>query len=175
MERRLRITPTGALTTLYSFCSGTCVDGAFPYAGLVQAGGRELLRDNAECGGHDRGTVFEMTPAGTLTTLYSFCAQNGCSDGCVPLGRPSASRRRELLRNDQYWWDPGRWYGLQAVGEQLHLVSVHQWRQWRRDRSQHGRRYQLSGFVQQSVSSQYPSHPHCQCSSGLDLCGLERL
>ena len=27
------------------------------------------------------GTVFKMTPSGTLTTLYSFCSQSGCTDG----------------------------------------------------------------------------------------------
>jgi len=25
-----------------------------------------------------------MTPSGTLTTLYSFCAQSGCADGETP-------------------------------------------------------------------------------------------
>ena len=31
------------------------------------------------------GTVFKITPSGTLTTLYSFCAQSGCTDGEFPL------------------------------------------------------------------------------------------
>ena len=30
------------------------------------------------------GTVFKITPSGTLTTLYSFCAQSGCTDGATP-------------------------------------------------------------------------------------------
>ena len=39
-----KITPTGLLTTLYSFCSlPDCADGAMPWAGLVQATDRELL------------------------------------------------------------------------------------------------------------------------------------
>jgi uncharacterized repeat protein (TIGR03803 family) len=25
-----------------------------------------------------------MTPAGALTTIYSFCAQSGCTDGSAP-------------------------------------------------------------------------------------------
>ncbi len=42
-----KITPAGALTALYNFCSQTnCADGRQPYAGLVQGSGRELLRDN---------------------------------------------------------------------------------------------------------------------------------
>jgi uncharacterized repeat protein (TIGR03803 family) len=32
-------------------------------------------------GAHGYGTVFKVTPAGELTTLYSFCAQAGCTDG----------------------------------------------------------------------------------------------
>ena len=31
------------------------------------------------------GTVFKITPGGTLTTLYSFCSQSGCTDGYYSL------------------------------------------------------------------------------------------
>ena len=34
------------------------------------------------------GTVFEMTTAGTLTTLYSFCSQTNCADGFFPVAAP---------------------------------------------------------------------------------------
>jgi uncharacterized repeat protein (TIGR03803 family) len=30
------------------------------------------------------GTVFKVTPAGTLTALYSFCSQPDCTDGDEP-------------------------------------------------------------------------------------------
>jgi uncharacterized repeat protein (TIGR03803 family) len=30
------------------------------------------------------GTAFEISAAGTLTTIYSFCSQSGCSDGSTP-------------------------------------------------------------------------------------------
>ena len=30
------------------------------------------------------GTVFKITPGGTLTTLHSFCSQANCTDGSVP-------------------------------------------------------------------------------------------
>ena len=33
----------------------------------------------------DAGTVFKITPSGTLTTLYSFCSQSGCTDGADPV------------------------------------------------------------------------------------------
>jgi uncharacterized repeat protein (TIGR03803 family) len=32
------------------------------------------------------GTVFKITPGGELTTLHSFCAQSGCTDGSIPGG-----------------------------------------------------------------------------------------
>ncbi|MGH9453115.1 MAG: choice-of-anchor tandem repeat GloVer-containing protein [Terriglobia bacterium] len=84
-----KITPSGALTTLYSFCSqgGTaCADGNDPWAGLVQGTDGNFYGTTTWGGAHDRGTVFKITPSGTLTTLYSFCSQGGeaCTDGNYP-------------------------------------------------------------------------------------------
>jgi len=91
-----KITPDGTLTTLYSFCSVSgCADGEFPLAGLVQATNGDLYGtasaggSYASCAsfnpfGSGCGTVFRLTPSGTLKTLYSFCAQSGCADGAVP-------------------------------------------------------------------------------------------
>jgi uncharacterized repeat protein (TIGR03803 family) len=80
-----KITSTGTLTTLYSFCTQSfCPDGAIPYAGLVQ-GTDGNLYGTTQLGGDDNaGTVFKITPSGTLTTLYSFCALAGCTDGYYP-------------------------------------------------------------------------------------------
>ncbi len=36
-------------------------------------------------GANNDGTVFEMTPSGTLTTLYSFGSQNNYADGLFPM------------------------------------------------------------------------------------------
>jgi uncharacterized repeat protein (TIGR03803 family) len=82
-----KITPGGTLTTLYSFCSQTdCTDGMSPYAGLVQATDGNLYGTTSSGGGPylDYGTVFKITPGGTLTTLYTFCSQSGCADGEEP-------------------------------------------------------------------------------------------
>jgi uncharacterized repeat protein (TIGR03803 family) len=88
------ISPTGKLNTLYSFCSQTnCTDGYRP-VGLVQAtngnfygvtayGGTSAVCTTGGYGGC--GTVFEISPAGNLTTLYSFCPQASCADGAFPL------------------------------------------------------------------------------------------
>ncbi len=80
-----KITPAGALTTLWSFCSLTgCPDGANPEAALFQATDGNFY-GTCENGGADfSGTIFKITPAGVLTTLWSFCSLPGCADGATP-------------------------------------------------------------------------------------------
>ncbi len=85
-----KVTPTGTLTTLYSFCPliNPCPDGADPVAGLVLGtdgkfygtlyyGGNETACYDSGC-----GAVFSITPGGTLTTLHSF----DYTDGAYPEG-----------------------------------------------------------------------------------------
>ena len=92
-----KITPAGILTTLYSFCSQTnCTDGAEPEAGLFQAANGDLYGTTFYGGSHNHGTVFRITPTGTLTTLYSFCSQSGCADGDLPLARLVQAANRDL-------------------------------------------------------------------------------
>jgi uncharacterized repeat protein (TIGR03803 family) len=82
-----KITPGGTLTTIYNFCSKTgCSDGANPFSGLALATNGNLYGTTAGGGAHGDGTVFEITAGGTLTTLYSFCSQTGCTDGFYPVG-----------------------------------------------------------------------------------------
>jgi uncharacterized repeat protein (TIGR03803 family) len=85
-----KITPGGTETTLYSFCSqNNCADGWTPTAGLVQAtdgnfyGTTYAGGTSTHCD-YGCGTIFRITPGGTLTTLYSFCSRRGCSDGQLP-------------------------------------------------------------------------------------------
>ena len=82
-----KITTSGTLTTLYSFCSQpNCADGVDPTAGLVQATDGNFYGTTSEGGGNGPyGTVFKITPSGTLTTLYRFCSQPNCADGGYPL------------------------------------------------------------------------------------------
>ena len=81
-----KITPSGTLTTLHSFCSQTnCGDGEYPTGALVQATDGNLYGTTYGGGANlHYGTVFKITPSGTLTTLYSFCSQTGCTDGANP-------------------------------------------------------------------------------------------
>jgi uncharacterized repeat protein (TIGR03803 family) len=80
-----KITPSGTLTTLHNFCSQSlCTDGEDPYAGLTQATDGNFYGTTYQGGANSVGTVFRITPRGTLTTLYSFCSQSGCTDGWGP-------------------------------------------------------------------------------------------
>ena len=74
-----KVTPTGTLTTLYSFCAQTkCTDGAFPVAGLVLGTDGNFYGTTAYGGDSDSdGTVFKITSGGTLTTLHTFDSTDG--------------------------------------------------------------------------------------------------
>jgi uncharacterized repeat protein (TIGR03803 family) len=86
------ITPAGKLETLYSFCSlANCADGATPEASLVQATNGDFygttFQGGANCAtGSGCGTIFEITGAGQLSTLYRFCSLANCADGTDPVG-----------------------------------------------------------------------------------------
>ncbi len=71
-------------TVLYSF--GSSLDGAEPYAGLVQGSdsnfyGTTLFGGTNGLGGY--GTAFRISPSGSYTTLYSF-AGSPANDGSYP-------------------------------------------------------------------------------------------
>ncbi len=99
------LTPIGVLTTLHSFCTSSCSDGLFPYAGLTLAPDGEFYGATSRTGGQMSiyGTVFEMSQMGQLTTLYTFCAQPNCIDGS------SGARGLTLAAN-------GNFYGVTGDG-----------------------------------------------------------
>jgi uncharacterized repeat protein (TIGR03803 family) len=74
-----KITPGGSFTMLY--CFSGLNDGAVPTAGLVQGLDGNFYGTTIEGGSNDMGTVFRITPAGALTSLYSF---TGTNDGANP-------------------------------------------------------------------------------------------
>ncbi len=82
-----KITSAGALTTLHSFndTDGNgpsalilATDGNF-YGTTSEGGGTNCARGSNLC-----GTVFKITPSGTLSTLHVFCTQSNCPDGFRP-------------------------------------------------------------------------------------------
>lgn len=78
-----RITPAGALTTLFQFDKP---GGIHPNAGLVPAADGDFYGTTTNGGIHGFGTVFRITAEGALTTLHNFCTQNACADGGNPKG-----------------------------------------------------------------------------------------
>lgn len=65
------VTPAGVLTTIYSF-GKTTSDGAHPNTGLCQGSDGNFYGTTSSNGFPGYGTIFEVTPAGVLTTLYNF-------------------------------------------------------------------------------------------------------
>lgn len=81
-----QLTPAGTLTTLAVFCR---LSGFLPNSTLVQAANGNFYGTTAAGGVSihaDQGTVYEMTPTGSITSLYSFCLQTDCPDGKTPIG-----------------------------------------------------------------------------------------
>jgi uncharacterized repeat protein (TIGR03803 family) len=87
-----KLSPSGALTTLYNFCSESttktkCTDGATPTE-LIQGSDTNLYGITRAGGAIDgSGTVFKMTRSGKLAKLYTFCMRplhRGCPDGESP-------------------------------------------------------------------------------------------
>src|ERR1019366_791954 len=64
------------------FPSG-CTDGSNPLAGLVEATNGDLYGTTNGGGASDLGTVFKITPSGTLTTLHSFDRTDGSARGTI--------------------------------------------------------------------------------------------
>jgi uncharacterized repeat protein (TIGR03803 family) len=62
------------LTTLHAF---ELTDGFQPFAGLVQATDDNFYGTTAYGGANNFGTVFSITPGGTLSTLHSFDSSDG--------------------------------------------------------------------------------------------------
>ncbi len=64
---------SGTIGTLHSF-SGQPNDGSNPYDGLVQGADGNLYGTTWGGGAYDMGVIFQITPTGVLTTLYTFHA-----------------------------------------------------------------------------------------------------
>ena len=93
-----KITPGGTLTTIYNFCSLTnCTDGAFPNGGLVLESDGNFYGTTQGVFSESPGTIFGITPTGTLTTLYNFCAKPDCADGTSPRAGLTRDRGETLF------------------------------------------------------------------------------
>ena len=69
-------------TILAGFSGG---NGSAPFYGsLIQATNGNYYGTTHEGGKYNGGTVFQVTPAGKLNDIYSFCAKTNCTDGQNP-------------------------------------------------------------------------------------------
>lgn len=76
-----RMTPAGDVTVLHHF-TGASSGGAFPLGGVIQDAAGNFY-GTTEQGGHlNRGTAWQLSPAGEFTLLHSFLG--GSFDGYMP-------------------------------------------------------------------------------------------
>jgi uncharacterized repeat protein (TIGR03803 family) len=87
-----KLTTSGTLTTVYDFCQLTnCADGGGPlgFGSLIQATDGNLYGVTRN-GGKGFGTIYQLSPSGTLKTIYKFCkggaGTHPCLDGSQPNG-----------------------------------------------------------------------------------------
>jgi uncharacterized repeat protein (TIGR03803 family) len=100
-----KIAPDGTETILHSFGDGSVVnDGAAPLSsGLTQGADGNFYGVTQAGGSAGLGTVFEITPLGTVTILHSFGDNTIASDGASP--------EANLLQGDD-----GNFYGTTEAG-----------------------------------------------------------
>jgi uncharacterized repeat protein (TIGR03803 family) len=73
-----KITPAGKYSVLHDFCTvASCTDGAQPYGGLVQGTDGNFYGTTLYGGADNLGTIYQITPKGKYTVLYSFDGTHG--------------------------------------------------------------------------------------------------
>lgn len=102
-------TPSATVTTLYRFGGG--LDGALPFAGVIQGRDGDFYGTTVSGGANKGGTVFKITSNGNLTVMYSFCAKANCADGASPQGA--------LVQGKD-----GNFYGTTSAGGSGNLGTV---------------------------------------------------
>ena len=101
--------PAQTLTTLHDF-AGQPNDGSNPYAGLVQGSDGNFYGTTYYGGANNEGTVFKITPSGTLTVLHSFRE----ADGRTPEGALIQASDGNFYGTTSFGGNGGqRWHGLQ--------------------------------------------------------------
>jgi len=86
MGSAFKLTPAGQIMVLYGF-GGTFInnEGSFPSSGLTPGSDGSFYGAAYTGGAYNVGTVFKITPSGTLNQLYDF---TGGTDGASPLAAP---------------------------------------------------------------------------------------
>src|ERR1051326_3143611 len=103
-----KVTPLGSFTMLHSF-GASAGEGAYPIAGVVQGSDGNFYGTTAVGGTHHVGTLFKITPAGNLTTLYSLSGPP--TEGATPFSA--------LVQASD-----GNFYGTTALGGAHYFGTV---------------------------------------------------
>jgi uncharacterized repeat protein (TIGR03803 family) len=77
------INASGEQETLHNF-NGPPTDGCTPLATILAASKGQLYGTTLGGGREGGGTVFQLTPTGIVSIVYSFCTQSGWGDGSGP-------------------------------------------------------------------------------------------
>jgi uncharacterized repeat protein (TIGR03803 family) len=133
----------GTESLLYSFSGGT-TDGANPYSTLIQASDGNFYGTTINGGTSSDGTVFEITPGGAETVLYSF--QGGAADGAHPYSKL-------IQAND------GNFYGMTAGGGASGVGTIFKI-------TPSGTETVLHSFAGNPTDGAYPSGSLLQASDG---------
>ena len=94
-----KVTPAGKLTVIHDFCQNACTDGGAPFSGLFLSPNGNFYGTTTQDLVNHGGTVYSITPAGKVTSLFSF---NGGSGQGTPYG--------PVIQAD------GALYGITALG-----------------------------------------------------------
>jgi uncharacterized repeat protein (TIGR03803 family) len=103
-------TNDGAATRLFAFCN-SCETGNFPTAQLLLGSDTNFYGTTSQGGAGGHGTVFQLTPEGTLTTLHAFCTVTNGGNGCVDGMLESGGREAPLVQGHD-----GNFYGVTQEG-----------------------------------------------------------
>jgi uncharacterized repeat protein (TIGR03803 family) len=83
-----KLTPAGVITVVYNFAGFNSPDSGYPSYSLVQGPDGNLygITSQASDMTSSSGTVFQVTPAGAFSTIFSFCSNYGgnCPNGAQP-------------------------------------------------------------------------------------------
>ena len=121
-------------SSLYTFCTKgqICKRGDLPFSGVTADtsgnlyGATVLGGANSSCfNGSGCGTIYEITPLGKESVLYSFCNEANCADGANPRATPLRDQSGNLFGTTEFGGanNGGAVYELSADGTESVLYS----------------------------------------------------